>query len=465
MTPLFRRLKHLDKNGSPIRVGIIGAGLMGRGVVYQLSRMPGMTPSLVVARNIEQACTAFRSAGAETRHLIVSEDPAVLSDAVATGRPAVTGDLAAAAATAAIDVFIECTGAVEYGARAALACIHHGKHFVSLNAETDATVGCILKHEADAAGVVYTNADGDQPGVLMRLIEYCTACGFDVRAAINCKGFMDIRATPESIMAWALKQNTSPHMTAAFTDGTKLNIEMNVVCNATDLRPLRRGMLGVRTDLENAIADLRAAGVLSGDPTVAYTLGGDFGGGVCVIARAEHPEMVQPYMQYMKMGSGPDYLFFRPYHLCHVETPLSAAEAVIFREPTIAPLGLPRAQTVAVAKRPLRAGERLDGIGGFACYGEVDTIDGSRGLLPIGLAHGAVVTRDVARDEALPLDAVALDETSLIVRLWREQERMEPATGRLRRARSTRRRLDAPVGRPAPAAWKPLAEARKARAS
>lgn len=424
MTPLFRRLKQLDECGAPIRVGVIGAGLMGRGLVYQLSRMPGMTPSLVVARRVESVCHAFRAAGLDRSGLVISEDPGVLSDAVMTGRAAVTANLTAAAAVAGIDVFIECTGAVEYGARAALACIHHGKHFVSLNAETDATVGCILKQEADVAGVVYTNGDGDQPGVLMRLIEYCRACAFDVRVAINCKGFLDIRATPDSIAPWAAKQNTSPRMTAAFTDGTKLNIEMNVMCNATELAPSQRGMAGVRTALASAVDDFGKAGLLAGEPTVAYTLGGDFGGGVCVLARAEHPEMVQPYMQYMKMGRGPDYLFFRPYHLCHVETPLSAAEAVIFREPTIAPVGAPRAQTVAIAKRPLRAGERLDGIGGFTCYGVLDTVEGARGLLPIGLADGIVLTRDIAQDEPVPLDAVLLDDTNLLVRLWQAQERM-----------------------------------------
>jgi predicted homoserine dehydrogenase-like protein len=421
MTPLFRHLQRLQASGTPIRVGVIGAGLMGRGLIHQLVRMPGLQPSLVVARNIERALSACRDAGFDAEDVVVTDDAVRFSKAVWANRLAITTDVELAAEVAPVDVFIECTGAVEYGAVAALACIRNGRHFVSMNAETDATVGCLLKQEADRAGVVYTNCDGDQPGVLMRLIEYCRACGFDVRAAVNCKGFMDVHATPDSILPWAIKQNTSPRMTASFTDGTKLNIEMNVVANAAGLIPARRGMIGVRTELKSALRDFRAAGALSGAPAVDYTLGGDFGGGVFVIARADDPRVAAPYMRYFKMGDGPDYLFFRPYHLCHVEAPLSAAEAVLYREATIAPLGRPVAHTVAMAKRPLKAGEMLDGIGGFACYGEVEMAARCAGLLPVGLAEDVRLTRDIAAGEPIPLDAVELDDSRPLMQLWRRQ--------------------------------------------
>src|SRR5205814_3327686 len=137
------------------------------------------------------------------------------------------------------------------------------------------------------------------------------------------------------------------------------------------------------------------AGALLDHGTVDYTLAGDFAGGVFVIARAEHPEMVKPYLRYLKMGDGPDYLFYRPYHLCHIETPLSAAEAVIYREPTIAPLGKPIAHTVAIAKQSLQAGTTLDGIGGFTCYGELDSAENSRGSLPMGLAENVQLNRAI----------------------------------------------------------------------
>jgi predicted homoserine dehydrogenase-like protein len=421
MTPLFRHLQRLEDSRTPIRVGVIGSGLMGRGLVHQLARMPGMRPALIVARNIERALLACRDAGFAVDDIVVTDDALRFSKAVWANKLAITTDVELAADVAPVDAFIECTGAVEYGAKAALACIRNGRHFVSMNAETDATVGCLLKQEADRAGVVYTNCDGDQPGVLMRLIEYCRGCGLDVRAAVNCKGFMDIHATPDSILPWASKQNTSPRMTASFTDGTKLNIEMNVVANATGMLPARRGMIGVRTDLKNAIEDFRKAGALLGAPAVDYTLGGDFGGGVFVIARTDDPRVAAPYMRYFKMGDGPDYLFFRPYHLCHLEAPLSAAEAVLYREPTVAPLGRPVAHTVALAKRALKAGETLDGIGGFTCYGEVEVAQRCAGLLPVGLAEDVRLTRDIAAGEPIPLDAVALDDGRLLVSLWRRQ--------------------------------------------
>src|SRR5437763_1842475 len=292
MTPLFRQLQRMQSKGEVIHTGVIGAGFMGRGIVYQLAKMPGMYPSMIVNRT----------------------------------------------------------------------------------------------------------ADGDQPGVIMRMVDYCRGCGFEVLAAINCKGFINIHATPDSIMEWARKQNTSPKMTCAFTDGTKMNIEQNVVCNATGLIPAKRGMYGIKTDQKNAVKDFEASGALNTTPGIVdYTLGGDFGGGIFIIARAEHPQMVHPYLCYLKMGEGPNYMFFRPYHLCHIETPLSAAEAVIYREPTVAPMGRPVAHTVTITKRDLRADEVLDGIGGFNQYGQLEVVEKCGGLLPIGLAENVRLLRDVKK--------------------------------------------------------------------
>jgi predicted homoserine dehydrogenase-like protein len=408
-----------------VRTAVIGAGFMGKGLVYQLSKMPGMRPSLVVNRSPEKGVAAYVEAGYRREQVLVSDDPKALAAAVMEKRPAVTAESEIAGEVATLDVVIEATGAVELGAREALACIANKKHFISLNAETDGTLGCLLKKKADEAGVVYSNADGDQPGVIMRMIEYCRGCGFDVLAAVNCKGFMNIDATPDSIREWAVKQNTSPRMTCAFTDGTKMNIEQNVVCNATGLIPAKRGMIGVKTDQRNAVRDFEATGALGGGPGIVdYTLGGDFGGGIFIIARGQDPNFCAPYLKYLKMGEGPNYMFFRPYHLCHVETPLSAAEAVVYGEATIAPMGRPVAQTITIAKRDLKAGETLDGIGGFNQYGEVEVADKARGLLPIGLAENVRLQRDVRRGEAIPEDAVELNESSLLVKLWREQQKM-----------------------------------------
>jgi predicted homoserine dehydrogenase-like protein len=425
MTHLFRELQRREARGEPVRTAVIGAGFMGKGLVYQLSKMPGMRPSLVVNRTPDKAIAAYVESGYDRNRILVSDDPKALAAAVKEGRPAVSTAPEIAGQVATLDVVIEATGAVELGAREALSCIRNKKHFVSLNAETDGTLGCLLKRKANDAGIVYSNADGDQPGVIMRMVEYCKGCGFDVLAAVNCKGFMNVHATPDSIMEWAVKQRTSPRMTCAFTDGTKMNIEQNVVCNATGLVPAKRGMIGVKTDQRNAVKDFEATGALGGERGIVdYTLAGDFGGGIFIIAKGKNREFVQPYLKYLKMGDGPNYMFFRPYHLCHIETPLSAAEAVIYREATIAPLGKPVAQTVTIAKRDLKAGEILDGIGGFNQYGELEVAEKARGLLPIGLAENVNLTRDLKQGEPIPENAVELDESSLLVKLWREQQKM-----------------------------------------
>jgi predicted homoserine dehydrogenase-like protein len=184
-------------------------------------------------------------------------------------------------------------------------------------------------------------------------------------------------------------------------------------------------MIGVETNQANAVKDFESHGLLNNSPGIVdFTLKGNFGGGIFIIARAEHPQMVKPYLKYLKMGDGPNYMFFRPYHLCHIETPLSAAEAVLYGEATIAPMGRPVAHTMTIAKHDLKAGDILDGIGGFNQYGQIDTVWNCRGLLPIGLADGVRLIKEIKQDEPIPMDAVELDETRLLTKLWREQERM-----------------------------------------
>lgn len=430
MSHLLRELQRREARGQVISTAVLGAGFMGRGVVHQLSRMPGMRPALIVNRTAEAALAAYRLAGVDPREVLVSNDVRQLDSAVRSGRPAISSELEIAGLVPAIDVVIGATSDIPMGLRQALSAIELRKHFISLNGETDATFGCLLATRARAAGVIYSNADGDQPGVLARLIEHCSGLGFEVVAAVNCKGFMDRAATPASIADWAARQNTSPRMTCAFTDGTKMNLEQTIVSNATGLLPIRRGMTGVATDLAQAVGDFEAKGLLSTHGIVDYTIGGDFGAGVFVIARSEEPGVAQPYMQYLKMGAGPNYLFFRPYHLCHLETPLSAAEAVIYGEATVPQRLSPVAHTIAIAKRDLAPGAILDGVGGFDVYGEIDTVDGSHGLLPIGLADRVTLTRPVAQGDPVGVDCVDLDERSPLLRLWREQQGLgdEPQT-------------------------------------
>lgn len=401
---LYRELRRRQQFGRVIKVAVSGIGSMGRGIALQLKSMPGMEPGILVNRTTERAVEAWISMGIPFDEIVVSDDPRLLSIALDQGLACVTRDVGAAMALEQIEVLVESTGTVGPAARSVLAAIQAAKHVVVMNAELDATIGCYLAERARQQGVVYGYADGDQPGVLMRILEWVELHGFEVVAAVNCKGFLDVRATPESSQDWATRMKTSPEMVCAFTDGTKMNLENAVVANATGLVPEVRGMHGVRTDQKNAMRDFSR--VLGRTGVVDFSLGGDFGGGVFVIGRCDDWERVGHYFDYLKMGPGPDYLFLRPYHLCHLETPLSVAESVIYREPTLAPRGTPVADVIAIAKKNLEPGDVLEGIGGRSFYGQIDTAERARDFLPAGLAQGGVLTKAVSADEPIPRDAV-----------------------------------------------------------
>lgn len=402
-----------------VQVAVVGAGFIGRGLVSQLGIAPGMRCALLVNRSVERALDAWRAVGVEPDGVVVSDEPAKLAAAIDEGRPTVTRDAAILPELARIDMVVEATGAMDHGATVILDALTAGRDVVSMNAEVDATIGTLLRAEAERHDAVYTLGDGDQPGVLLRHLEFVSAMGFEVVAAVNCKRNLDIHQNPTDSRPYAERDGTSVLMTTAFGDGTKMQIENACVANLSGLVPDRRGMHGVETSLADAVDDI--CGVLSCRGVVEYTRGGDFGGGVAVIGHGEG-ELIQPYMRYSKMGDGPDYLFFRPYHLLHFEVPWTIAEVVLDRQILGTARAAPVADVVAVAKKPLEAGERLDGIGGFGVYGHIDTAAGADGFLPVGLAEHAIVTRAVHADEPVPLDAVELDEDAPLVALRRRQD-------------------------------------------
>lgn len=416
---LLARIAERAAERGEVNVAVVGAGFMGRGLVRQLAVTPGMRPALVINRTAERGVAAYRAAG--LGNPLVSDDLEELAGAVAAGAPAVTTEPGAGAGVEGIDVVVEATGALTHGARVVLEALAAGRDVVSLNAELDATVGHLLHDAARRGGAVYTVADGDQPGVLLRQLDFVGGLGIEIVAAVNCKRNLDVHQNPDDSRPYAERDATSVAMTTAFGDGTKMQIEQAVVANLTGLVPERRGMHGVETTLEHAARDIAQA--LSRRGVVEYTVGGDFGGGVLVVGHSED-ESVRGYLRYSKLGDGPDYAFFRPYHLMHFEVPLTVAQVVLDRRPLGEPVGAPVAEVVAVAKRELREGDELDGIGGFCCYGLVDTAERAEGFLPIGLATHARVVRRVAADDPIPLDAVELDEEAELVRLRRSRDEL-----------------------------------------
>jgi predicted homoserine dehydrogenase-like protein len=426
MIVVDRALEKRQAEGNPIRVGMIGAGFMGRGIALQiLNSVPGMELVAIFNRSVDGARRAYAEAGADRIREV--ESTGDLEDAIRAGEYAITEDPMLVCRSESVDVVVEATGTVEFGASVILEAIRNGKHVVLMNAELDGTVGPILKVYADEAGVVYTNADGDQPGVMMNLYRFVKGIGVRPVLCGNIKGLQDPYRTPTTQAEFARKWKQKPHMVTSFADGTKISFEQAIVANATGMRVAKRGMHGPTvesgTPIGEAVHWYPLEDLLEGPGIVDYVVGAEPGPGVFVLGTHDHPTQ-KHYLDLYKLGAGPLYCFHTPYHLCHFETPMTAARAAIFGDATIAPLGEPLVEVVATAKRDLKRGETLDGMGFYMTYGEAENAEVCRGerLLPIGLAEGCTLERDLAKDTALTYDDVALPAGRLCDQLRAEQE-------------------------------------------
>jgi len=417
-----RAIDERQAAGNPIRVGLVGAGFAGRGFVLRVQTgYPGMRVLAVANRTIAEAERAFRDVGVDD--VVRVESAAELERAIADGHSAFTDDPSLLTGSPSIEAIVEATGEVEAGARTALAAIEGGKHLILVNAELDSSLGPILKAKADRAGVVLTDMAGDQPGVLMDVIDEVRLLGFRPVLAGNIKSLLDHRRTPETQRAFAEANFQRPKMITSFADGTKISAEMAVVANATGFGVSVRGMRGPNAKRVEEAAGLFDLEGLLERPIVDYILGAEPSFGVFVLAHG-HGELVSRYMKVSKMGEGPFYTFYRHFHLSPFEVPIAVARAVLFHDPVITPLGAPVCDVVAVAKRDLRAGETLDGIGGFTVYGDIDNVPTvhAEDFIPIGLTDGAVLRHDTPMDTPLRFADVDLPPDRVAERLWREQK-------------------------------------------
>jgi predicted homoserine dehydrogenase-like protein len=412
--------------GNPVRFAMVGAGFMGRGVANQVARyMPGLELAVICNRTIGSAVDAFAAAG--VRDVVVVTTGADLDAAIRRGRHAVTEDPAVVCGSEIIEVVVEATGHVEHGAQVTLAAIEHGKHVVLMNAELDGTVGPLLKRKADAAGVVLTGCDGDQPGVQLNLHRFVEAIGLRPLVCGNIKGLQDRYRNPTTQAGFAKRWGQTPSMVTSFADGTKISFEQAIVANATSMRVARRGMIGLRFDghVDEMVTmyDVDQLRELGG--IVEYVVGAEPSPGVYVFAEARDA-MQAHYLNYGKRGEGPLYSFYIPYHLTVFEVPLSVARAALFRDSVIAPAGPPKVDVVATAKTDLHAGDVLDGLGCYTTYGQCENHDVVRAerLLPIGLAEGCRLKRDVGRDEVLTYDDVETPTGTTVHRLRAEQDQL-----------------------------------------
>jgi predicted homoserine dehydrogenase-like protein len=418
-------LEELEAKGTPIRVAVVGAGFMCQGLTNQIAHsVPGMRVVAISNRKLLRALDVFRYSGFDD--VAVADSQRQLDDAILANRPVATDDALLMARSELIDVLVDVTGSVEFGAHVILEAFKHGKDVVLMNAEVDATIGPILQVYARKYGVILSACDGDEPGVQMNLYRWVKGLGLIPRVIGNVKGLQDPYRNPTTQEGFAKRWGQNPAMVTSFADGTKISCEQAVVANATGFKVRSRGMsrgLEYRGDVMQIgkiydIDELRELGGI-----VDYVVGTPL---TKVYVLAEHPDPKQQhYLNLYKMGEGPLYSFFIPYHLVHFEVHNAIARVVKFRDQLAQPLGGPVVEVCAVAKRALKAGEILDDYGMYMTYGEAANVDEmSKGqYLPEGLVEGCKLRRDVNKDAVLTYSDVELPPGRLADRLRAEQYR------------------------------------------
>src|SRR5215468_5649978 len=423
MIILDNALQALQAKGSPIRVAIVGAGFMCQGLTNQIAHsVPGMRVVAISNRKLQRALDVFRYSGFE--NVAVADSQRQLDDAILASRPVATDDALLMARSDLIDVLVDVTGSVEFGARVVLEAFKHGKDVVLMNAEIDATIGPILQVHARRHGVILSACDGDEPGVQMNLVRWVKGLGLIPRVVGNIKGLQDPYRNPTTQKGFAERWGQNPAMVTSFADGSKISFEQTIVANATGFKVRSRGMsrgLEYKGDVMNIaeLYDLDEVRGLGG--IVDYVVGTPL---TKVYVLAEHTDLKQRhYLELYKMGKGPLYSFFTPYHLVHFEVPNAIARVVLFRDSIAPPLAGPVVEVCAVAKRDLRSGEILDNSGMYMTYGEAVNVDEmcANQYLPEGLVEGCKLKNNIAKDTVITYGDVELPTDRLADRLRAEQ--------------------------------------------
>lgn len=403
---IYRKLLKREKERAFIKVGVIGAGQMGFGMIAQIATIPGMSVNGISDIHIESAEKAAASYNAS----------ASLKQDILT-----TADFKEVIHSSEVEVIVDATGSTEVGAKIALETLIARKHLVLLNVEIDVTIGPLMHKLYSAAGLVYTGSDGDEPAATTELFEFAKSMGMEVLVAGKGKNNrLREKADPDSVKEEALKRGMSPHMLTSFADGTKTMAEMNLLSNAIGFIPDTVGMHGVSANLDETLEKLRIkdeGGVLNQYGRVEYVDG--IAPGVFVIVKGQN-EWVREELNYMMKKERDHHILYRPYHLASLETPLTIAKAVLNHDHAIVPLGAPISETVAVTKKEIKAGEKIDGIGGYCVRGVLETHQemSEKGHLPIGLFTGDVrAKRDIKSGTFVTDEDVELDHDTTVWKL------------------------------------------------
>jgi predicted homoserine dehydrogenase-like protein len=418
-------LKALAEKGTPIRVGLIGAGFMAHGLTNMIANsVPGMRIVAIYNRNPERAHDSFTYAGCGPA--VEASTQAQLDGAIRGGKPVVTADPFLLTRSEEIDILVDTTGAVNFGAEIVLDAIENEMDVILMNAEIDATIGPVLHARAAKRGVILCACEGDEPAVQMNLYRWVKGLGLIPRVLGSIKGLQDPYRTPTTQKGYAEKWGQNPTMVTSFADGSKTSFEQAIVANATGFVARNRGLsrgLEYREDPKAMgsiydIDELREVGGI-----VDYLVGTPYTKVYCL---AEHSDPKQRhYLNLYHMGEGPLYTFFAPYHLVHFEVPNAIARVICFRDSVAPPLGGPVVEVCAVAKRDLKGGEILDDYGMYMTYGEaVSSAEMSESrYLPEGLVQGCRLLRDIAKDGTISYDDVEIPRGRIADQLRADQYR------------------------------------------
>jgi predicted homoserine dehydrogenase-like protein len=424
---LIRKLKQRHAEGRPISVGLVGCGQMGSGLAHTINNIEGMAVSAMADIDVDRAITTFLDMGAPRESIRSAETVAQIQDALRAGSRVVTANAELLTQAEAIEANVEATGVPDVGARIALRSIENRKPIIMLNVETDITVGAYLSHLARAKGSIYTVASGDEPGVCKMLHEQAVLMGFEVVCLGKCKNNpINPNATPEQYAEEAAGKDMNPKILASFVDGTKTMVEMAAVSNATGLLPDVPGMHGPKVevdDLARVFTPKADGGIFSQRGAVDYSTG-SFAPGVFAVVFTDD-KRIRKDMKFITRAEGPYYLHLRPYHLCDIETPQSIAEAVLLGEVTVASDQM-HSEVVAVAKRSLKAGEKIAGIGSADIRGVIYPYKQAReqAMIPLGIAAGGIARQDIARGSPLTEANFTPDTSTFIYRIREEQDRL-----------------------------------------
>lgn len=427
LSGLASELAQREDEGRPIRIGLVGTGEMGTDIFTQVAMMKGIEIATVMERSPGKAATGALLAYGEDGHVVEANSHDAVSTAVENGKIAATTDLDLALSHDLVDVVIDATGVPEAGADIGMRTIGHGKHLIMMNVECDVCIGPYLRHEADKAGVIYSLGAGDEPSSCLEIIEFLTAMGHSVVSAGKGKNNpLNFDAVPDDYQEEADRRNMNVRMLVEFVDGSKTMVEMCAIANATGLVPDIAGMHGPRATVDQLASVLipqEDGGVLSKPGCVDYSIGKGVSPGVFVVIKAEHPR-IHERMSDLKMGEGPYFTFHRPYHLTSLEVPLTAARLMFTGRPDMVPLKLPVAEVCAVAKRDIKAGEKLDAVGQYCYRSWTMTREQAiaKNAMPCGLLENGTALKNIRKGELLTRDNAKPMAGSLIAELRDRQE-------------------------------------------